>query len=233
MPSPIDQWKTQDATYDLGEQDAWKAWQRIGVRPESIVQWALGWLNQRPDSDSEWLALRREIGALGSMFFDSPVEHWADFIQKKLATRKKEEVLRRLPVQREADRFLSMLSGCVKDLLSGSLAQVGPLSVRVCITRRDRKIASIGHSKELKPRPDRFTDEPIYKVLQALQVCGGLVNCCPECNELFLADRTNKVFCTIKCQNVVTSRRFREKQKTEKSKRKKKRVASRQGSAGA
>lgn len=227
MPSRIDQLDEQRTTYDLVENDAWKAWKRIGVRPESIVQWALGLLNQWPDSDSARLTLRQEIGALGCMSFCFPVELWADYVQKKLTTPEEVRAIYRLPVQKEADRFLSLLCDCVGQLLSGAIAQVGPLSVSVYITRRDRKAGSMGHKKKLDPRPCLLTDQAIYKVLQSLEVCGGLVNRCPECTALFLAERKNKTYCSIKCQNVVTSRRCREKQKTEKCKRTKKRVASR------
>lgn len=235
MPSRIDPWEGQDATCDLDGNDVWKAWKRIGWKSEQVVQWALGWLNQRPESDSARLTLRQEIGALGSFHYGGLAEHWIaehwdDFIQKQL--KNEAETVYRLPVQKEADRFLSMCSGCIEDLLRGSIAQVGPLSVSVYIIRRDRKAASMRHRKMLEPKPIRLTDEAIYKVLQALQMCGGLVNRCTQCTFLFLADRKNKKYCSIKCQNVVTSRRFREKQKTERSKRKKKRGASRRRSNG-
>jgi hypothetical protein len=233
MPSRIDPWEGQDATYDLAAHDMWKAWKRIGGKPERVVQWALGWLNQRPESERTRLTLRQEIGALGSTFFGSPAEDWEDFIEKQITKSMEARADYRLAVQKEADRFLSMLSGCVEELLNGSAAQVGPLSVSVYVTRRDRKAGSRGYRKELKPTPLRLTDEAIYKVLQALQACGGLVNRCTECTTLFLAERTNKKYCSIKCQNVVTSRKFREKQKTDRSKRKRKRTASRRRSRDA
>lgn len=233
MPSRIDPWEGQDATYDLDECDAWKAWKRIGGTPEQMVQWALGWLNQRAESDSARVTLRQEIGALASIFIGNLHEHWEDFIEKQITKSKEGKAVYRLAVQKEADRFLSMLSGCVEDLLNGSIAQVGPLSVSVFITRRDRKAGSMSGRKKLEPNPLRLTDEALYKVLQALQVCGGLVDRCSKCADLFLVDRKNKKYCSIKCQNVVTSRRFREKQKTERSKRKRKGTAIRRGSAGA
>lgn len=236
MPSRLDDQllDQQGITYDLAENDAWRAWKRIGVRPESIVQWGFGLLNQWPESDSTWLALRQEIGALGCLSWCGPVEHWADHIQKKLTVREEVSAIFRLPVQKEASRFLLMLKGCIEDLLNGSIARVGPLSVSISITRRDRKVGSRSpRPKHEVLRPHQLTDEAIYKVLQALDVCGGLVNRCPECNALFLAERSNRMYCGLQCQNVVTSRRFREKQKAERPKRKKKRTTSRRGSAGA
>ena len=159
MSSRRDQLEERDVTYELEELDAWKAWKRVGVRPESIVQWALGWLNQWPNSDSARLTLRQDIGALSSMSWGSQVEYWSDCVQKKLITREEVTANFRLPNQQEADRFLSLLSGCVEDLLSGSIAQVGPLSVSVYITRRDRKAGSTGYRKKLEPNPLRLTDE--------------------------------------------------------------------------
>jgi len=231
MASRINQLSEQGASYDLVEDDAWKAWKRIGVRPGSIVQWALGWLNHWPNSDSARLTLRQDIGALGCMSWGCPIEYWSDYVQKKLITREEVKAIYRLPDQKEVDRFLSLLGDCIGQLLKGATAEVGPLSVSVQITRRDRKVSSRGHQKLEVRGPRQLTDEAIYKVLQALEVCGGLVNRCPECDAFFLAERTNKMYCSIPCQNLVTSRRFREKQKTERSKRKKKRTSSRRGSA--
>lgn len=227
MPSRKDQVEQRGITYELEELDAWEAWKRVGVRPESIVQWSLGWLNQWPNSESARLSLRQEIGALSCLIWCLPVEEWPDYVQKKLTTREEVRAIYRLPAQEEADRFLSLLGECIGQLLNGATAEIGPLLVSVQITRRDRKGISGGHQTLKVHEPQQITDGAIYKVLQALQVCGGLVQRCNECTALFLADRKNKKYCSIKCQNVMTSRRFREKQKVERSKGKKKRTRSR------
>lgn len=221
MPSRINELWTEDSTYDLPEKEAWKAWQRIGITPERIVRWALGWLNNKPASDDMWLALRTEIGALGSMNLVVPAENWSEFIQSKITKSEEPQFRTCLPSQKEATRFLSVLADCVEQLAQGSGALVGPLSVSVSVTRRGQGRAATGQ-RGLMPRPVKLADEAIYKVLRSLDYCGGLVACCPECNALFLADRTNQKYCNTRCQSVVTSRKFRQKPKKKSVKRRKK-----------
>ncbi len=44
----------------------------------------------------------------------------------------------------------------------------------------------------------------------------GRIRCCPECEGVFFADRTNKVSCSSKCQNTAAVRRIRQKVKSSK-----------------
>ncbi len=57
------------------------------------------------------------------------------------------------------------------------------------------------------------TERGLQIVASFLEDYGSLVNRCKECTRLFIADRSDQVYCSARCLNRVTQRRFREKAK--------------------
>jgi len=60
---------------------------------------------------------------------------------------------------------------------------------------------------------DNYVDTFTYNVAHILGAHSGRLRLCAECKAIFLADRRQQVFCSSRCLNRVTQRRWREKQK--------------------
>ncbi len=210
MSSPFRWLDEAGMSYDLPEVEAWKALLRIGGVPERIVRWALGWVDlaQTSMTEEQWLVLRKEIGALGSIIVVSP-DYFDTIVHRKISSADSEEiqVKFRLPTREAAQRFSSLMTACIEDLVRGLSATVGPLLVTVSVGRR--MAGRITAQRAISYQVHSIADEALYKVLGALQACGGLVGRCPECSRLFLGDRINQVYCSSACQSRVTSRAFR------------------------
>ena len=203
-------------TWELSGHDAWRALQRTGATDKQTASWGLRWV-QRVSSrlnEEEWTSLRQEIGGLASIRVGDPTQ-LARHVRAALAL--EDHAVYGLPTKEEAVRCLALIKASVLDLLRCPSATVGPLRVMVTVSRQDRREKS-----EVSEEIPNKVDQVIYRFLKALQNCGGLVNKCPRCSKIFLAGRANQVYCTQRCQSVVTSRNYRKEQKEKKEKRRNK-----------
>ena len=71
-----------------------------------------------------------------------------------------------------------------------------------------------------------------YNVAHLLGAHSGRLRLCGECKHIFLADRRQQVFCSARCLNRVTQRRWREAQKEKQERRRHRSKSSRKRSRG-
>ena len=62
---------------------------------------------------------------------------------------------------------------------------------------------------------DNYQQTFTYNAAQILGAHSGRLRLCGECNDVFLADRRQQVFCSGRCLNRVTQRRWRAERKEE------------------
>ena len=208
MSSPSSQVGERETAYKLPWVEGLQALLRIGGTPKRISTWALRWIDQPNSSltNKDWHALRCEISALSRINIAGRPDQWEDAIRASLIgpAKASDPVVMPLATRDGARRFLSMVSDGVQGLIQGGIAAVGPLRISVWVVRADQDWLK-GEST-LSYQPENIVDEAVYKVLLALQACGGRVGRCNACSRLFLADRTNQTYCSTRCQSRVTSR---------------------------
>ncbi len=210
-----------------------------------IAKRILYWINRSPDSftKEDWEALRYEISALADLHYDLAPDEWKGLVEYSktypaipaetfaiLADQVIHKISLRLPNQVDAQHFLKVVSEFVAPLAEGHNVEVGPLSLTIPITRktphmRPPRITKLVYitGKTIRKREKvafnfpNLVDQAIYQFVRALQACGGLVVKCPECSQIFLADRINQKYCSPRCLSRVTTRRSRTSQKEVKS----------------
>jgi len=194
----------------------------------------------------DWEALRYEISALADLHYGFAPDEWKGLVgySTTYSVIPADQVLHepipadqavhklsfRVPNQVDAQHFLKVVSEFVAPLAEGHNVEVGPLSLTIPITRktphmRPPSITRLFYvtGKTIRKRQKaafnfpNLVDQAIYQFVRALQACGGLVVKCPECSQIFLADRINQKYCSPRCLSRVTTRRSRTSQKEVKS----------------
>jgi len=124
-----------------------------------------------------------------------------------------------LPSEEEIKAFQMKIRSVLDSLLSNDRAEFDPIQTRTIIFRN---VPMLLHSREIVQEivvdcvaTGKFADQALYQVQNLLAEYGALVKKCPECEKLFPRHRKNQVYCSRKCQSVVTSRQYRERQKEE------------------
>ena len=224
--------KRSQKPFHLTQSGPLKEFYRFGPTPKGLVQWALSWVKKSeypitPDppwgllgdtklSADDWLALGKEIGFLWEVTQRSP-EHWSDSLNAALAKFTQKNLLITLPNKPQTLHFVSTLGELFRVLVYHPFAEVGPLSIKFWVNRKDPPretvnnpwMTNVAGTSTSPPAADpNFVDQMIFKVVQALQTCGGMVNKCRECSTLFLAEKISQVYCSVRCQSRVTSREY-------------------------
>ena len=166
--------------------------------------------------------LRTEISLLVEITKYS-AEHWNDSLSDTLSRLSRNELSIALPTDEHIQRFLRTIGQCIGDLVNGPIAEVGPMEFTFRITRKhpprnpshDPNLCTFSNSLNINDSDSPFSSDPhfvdglIYHVAESLQACGGLVEVCPECSKLFLAEKKIQAYCSVACQSRVTSREYR------------------------
>ena len=185
-----------------------KAFQRIGHTPRDRMKWTLKFAQRDLTtlSDGDWLNLAFEVAAFtrfgmlgepvftrGSELFGSlhdPI--WANFLGP-VAVPTQEEIT---GLQASTKQKITHLA-----VAKATAVELGNTSLRVYPFG---KFGGIVHVVTELPS-GRFN----YVLAHLLADHLGRLRRCPECGLLFLADRRNQRYNSVRCQNRAASRRFR------------------------
>lgn len=191
-----------------------------GVYPNAWIRWLLTFIDQdlKQLSEGDWLNLRHEATALAETAGERSAENTEELLKRghiSLDAR-----LGVVPTQEEIMSLQCKTRKAITQLLSEGQTIIDPITLKFYIFRVDKKGACMRSSIEGSP-----VDKSMYKISYLLGRYGGMIDKCPECRHLFLADRKNQAYCSTKCQSRVTSRRYREKEHKSPSLKKKQKEA--------
>ena len=206
-----------------------KAGERIGETSEKALQWLLGF--SKADlvklTEGQWLDLEKEMEFF-VMKPPSGLRTTWDVGRKPRRGLQIKPSLHPTPGfrpkifwRRRVDRFQRLLRQWLHDLMQEYGVRFEPMEFRLRLI----------HPKYLFPRfseaelPENFGFSAFfanyeqalaYNFAHLVGAHSGRLRLCAECKGIFLADRRQQVFCSVRCLNRATQRRWREGQKEKK-----------------
>lgn len=187
------------------------------AREKAWLRWLLAFSERTPFhlSQGDWLNLRHEVGALTLAVSTKSVKSAEEIEEKIKRLVESKRAISILPSEEEVLELQDKIQRALKELLSPlGTTILGPFRVKVWVSRGDRtQIAPVRKSYIDQLVEGSVTDRTMHQIAILLGKYGAMVERCPECERLFLADRKNQTYCSAKCQTRVTSRRYRQKQR--------------------
>lgn len=204
-----------------------KARERIGETSEKALQWLLRFAktNLSQLTEGQWLDLEQEMG----VFIMEPPPglsvRWDPGTKQRPGLKLLRSTLHPTPGFRPKIFWRSRVTGFQGPLREWLDDFMKPLGVCFKPMRLEIRVL---HPKYFLPGltdaqlPENFGFSALfenyeqvfaYNVAHLLSAHSGRLRLCRECNHIFLADRRQQVFCSARCLNRVTQRRWREAHK--------------------
>ena len=198
-----------------------KAWERITTTSNGEIGWLVNFIQFDLDAltPSEWMVLAYEVASFAEA--DSSDTHAMPIVLASgwsVQAIPGETLHYTLPSRKEAVQLQRTIRGYLEHLWTHAVAPVTFADLTLVVTMPGALHARHGSILvATKPKTKEF--EYRFAVLLAHHV--GRIRRCQECQRIFLAARSDQLFCDPRCQMRVASRKWRKgsKQKPRKEKR--------------
>ncbi len=214
-----------------GPQEVQSLWERIGTTSEKVLRWLLRFAHTdlSKQSEGQWLDFQEE--------FREFLDCGPPGTRKKLATWPNP---RWGPPQprarlRVSSMWRNTVESCQRDLRSWleklveeHSLQFEPMPITLHVYHPRFFVADSVKDSQLFEEGGCFPSFPndhqvfAYHVAHVLGAHSGRLRRCTECRTIFLKDRRQQLFCSARCLNRVTQRRWRNKKEKERREKERK-----------
>lgn len=186
-----------------------KAWERVTAHSTGPIGWLLDFIQRDLDAltPSEWMVIAYEVAAFGE-----EANPGTDAIPTAAASGwsvqaiPHETLFYTLPSRKEAMHLQTLIRGHLEHLWEHGVAPVTFSDLTLVVTmpgalheRRGSLLVAT------KPKTKEFE----YRVAVLMAQYSGRIRQCQECHRIFLAIRSDQLFCTTRCQMRVATRKYR------------------------
>lgn len=209
-------------------EELWKASERIGFSPQKAMKWLLNFLQADIPTLSmgEWLDLRHEIvvfAILDAKAFkpsnplSSSEGRHLRMIFGSLWLEK--DFLRKAPNLKIAHNLQNYLKSKIQEFLSNGSVSLSLEGMTLKLQKGTKALTDPNPPTVYVEYQSKDYKTPFTHALgELLRDTGGRLAQCLECQTIFLADRRDQKFCSVKCQNRVAARQYRASQEKPKGK---------------
>ena len=190
-----------------------KARERITTTPNGEIGWLVHFIQLDLDAltPSEWLVLAYEVASFAEA--DSPGTHTMPIVLASgwsVQAIPGETLHYTLPSRKEAVQLQGTIRGYLEHLWAHAVAPVTFADLTLVVTMPGALHARHGSILvATKPKTKEFE----YRFAVLLAHHAGRIRRCQECQRIFLAVRSDQLFCDPRCQMRVASRKWRKERK--------------------
>ena len=177
---------------------------RVGLKPEEALGWVLDFCRWDLDqlSAGDWENLIYEVvwfGIFGPAFSKTEFIPGGDDLQDSILN---PDIP--LPRREEVQLLQHWTKAHLDEFIASGETSISLLSKSELVVKRDRKTARA----EMMLKTDNLCQGFAFSFAQVLREAGARLNQCPECQKYYSA-RSNQTYCSPRCQNKVSLRKFR------------------------
>lgn len=190
-----------------------KAWARVTTTPNGAIGWLVNFIQLDLDTltPSEWMVLAYEVASFAEV--NSPGTHTMPIVLASgwsVQAIPGETLHYTLPSRKEAVQLQGTIRGYLEHLWAHAVAPVTFADLTLVVTMPGALHARHGSILvATKPKTKEFE----YRFAVLLAHHAGRIRCCQECQRIFLAVRSDQLFCDPRCQMRVASRKWRKESK--------------------
>lgn len=183
-----------------------QACDRVGVKPERALAWVVNFCRWDLDqlSAGDWTNLIYEVAWFG-IYGPGLPQRWdvpsGEDLQESIVNPN-----RPLPTKDTIRELQQWAKTRLEEFIANGETVISLQPQSALVVRRDRKTA---HA-EMMLLTDDFQQGFAFSFAQTLRLAGARLNQCPECHRYYSA-RANQTYCSPRCQNYVSLKKFRAK----------------------
>ncbi|WP_455245915.1 hypothetical protein [Petrachloros mirabilis] len=200
---------TRRATQEPFDREMKKAWERITTTPNGPIGWLVNFIQLDLDAltPTEWMVIAYEVASFAEA--DSLETHPLPVVVASgwsVQALPDEALQYTLPSRKEAMQLQRTIRGHFEHLWQHGVAPIKFPALTLIVTG-----AGAFHDRHgsllvaTKPKTKEFE----YRVAVLLAHYAGRVRPCQECHRIFVAGRSDQLFCDPRCQMRVASRKWR------------------------
>ena len=181
---------------------------RLTDRPEKVLEWVLNFCSLNLDqlSAGNWENLTFEVMWFG---ISGPLLPGEDFFRSEDALQNSLLDPSNPLLRKEEIKKLQQWSQArLKEFINSWEITIPIQSRSSLVVKRDRKSART----EMFLKTNDFNQSFAFAFAQILREAGARLNQCPQCQKYYSA-RSNQTYCSARCQNYVSLKKFRAKAK--------------------
>ena len=181
---------------------------RVGLKPEMALAWVLKFCEEDLDqlSGGDWENLIYEVvwfAIFGPAIPGKEFVPSGDVLQDSIINPNVP-----LPTREEIQLLQQWTKAHLDEFIASGETSIFLQSRSELVVKRDRKTGRA----EMMLKADELLYGFAFSFAQVLREAGARLNQCPECQKYYSA-RSNQTYCSPRCQNKVSLRKFREEAK--------------------